>query len=156
MYGRTVHLVRPTDSVRTVMMWPVATVECVATLSEVAEALAADEIGALCVVENDAVAGIVSERDVVTHLAAGGDPAHLTAGEVMSGDLLTIGPDATLLEAARMMQDGQVRHLPVLDEGLIAGMLSMRDLFGVLVDASSQEADVVVVRSGTHVLVVAE
>jgi len=156
MYGRTVHLVRPTDSVRTVMMWPVATVECVATLSEVAEALAADEIGALCVVENDAVAGIVSERDVVTHLAAGGDPAHLTAGEVMSGDLLTIGPDATLLEAARMMQDGQVRHLPVLDEGLIAGMLSMRDLFGALVDASSQEADVVVVRSGTHVLVVAE
>ena len=82
MYGRTVHVVRPTDRVRAVMMWPVATVETVATLSEVAEALAADEVGALCVVENDALAGIVSERDVVTHLAAGGDPAHLTAGVV--------------------------------------------------------------------------
>ena len=117
MYGRTVHVVRPTDRVRTVMMWPVATVETVATLSEVAEALAADEVGALCVVENDALAGIVSERDVVTHLAAGGDPAHLTAGEVMSGDLLTIGPDATLVEAARTMRDGQVRHLPVLSDG---------------------------------------
>jgi len=156
MYGRTVHVVRPTDSVRTVMMWPVATVETVATVTEVAEALAADEIGALCVVENDALAGIVSERDVVTHLAAGGDPAHLTAGEVMSGDLLTIGPDASVLEAARTMQEGQVRHLPVLSDGLIAGIVSMRDLFGALVDASAEEADVVVVRSGTHVLVVAE
>ncbi len=156
MYGRTVHVVRPTDSVRAVMMWPVATVETVATLSEVAEALAADEVGALCVVENDALAGIVSERDVVTHLAAGADPAHLTAGEVMSGDLLTVAPEATLLEAARTMREAQVRHLPVLSHGLIAGMVSMRDLFGALVDASADEPDVVVVRSGTHVLVVAE
>jgi len=156
MYGRTMHVVRSTDVVRTVMMWPVATVETVASLSEVAEALAADEIGALCVIENGAVAGIVSERDVVTHLAAGGDPAHLTAGEVMSGDLLTVTPETTLLEAARMMQEGQVRHLPVLSEGLVAGMVSMRDLFGAFVDASAEEADIVVVRSGTHVLVVAE
>ena len=156
MYGRTVHVVRPTDSVRTVMMWPVATVETVSTLTEVAEALAADEVGALCVVENDALAGIVSERDVVTHVAAGGDPAHLTAGEVMSGDLLTIGPDATLVEAARTMREGQVRHLPVVSDGLIAGMVSMRDLFGVLVDATADETDVVVVRSGTHVMVVSD
>jgi len=156
MYGRTAHVVRPTDTVHTVMMWPVATVETVATLTEVAEGLAADEVGALCVVENGALAGIVSERDVVTHLAAGGDPAHLTAGEVMSSDLLTIGPDATVIDAARVMQEGQVRHVPVLSDGQIAGIVSMRDLFAALVDASGEEADVVVVRSGTHVLVVAE
>ncbi len=151
MYGRTVHVGRPTDSVRTVMMWPVATVESVATLSEVAEGLAADEVGALCVVENGALAGIVSERDVVTHIAAGGDPSHLTAGEVMSSDLLTVGPDATLLEAARTMREAQVRHLPVLSAGQIAGMVSMRDLFGALVDAQDEEEDIVVVRSGTRV-----
>ena len=74
----------------------------------------------------------------------------------MSSDLLTIGPDATVIDAARVMQEGQVRHLPVLSDGQIAGIVSMRDLFAALVDASAEEADVVVVRSGTHVLVVAE
>jgi CBS domain-containing protein len=156
MYGRTVHVVRPTDSVRTVMMWPVATVESVATLGEVAEARAADEVGALCVVENGGLAGIVSERDLVTHIAAGADPSHLTAGEVMSSDLLTVRPDATVLEAARMMQEAQVRHLPVLSEGQISGMVSMRDLFGALVDAQDEEEDIVVVRSGTRVRVISD
>src|SRR4029077_6306813 len=134
MYAQTAHAEPATDSVRGVMRWPVATVETVASLNEVAENLAADEVGALCVVEGDSLAGIVSERDVVTHLAAGGDPAHLTAGEVMSSDLLVIGLDTTLLEAARMMQEGQVRPLPVLADGEIAGMVSMRNVFAALVD----------------------
>ncbi len=133
MYGRTVRRVRPSDPVRTIMMWPVSTVETVATLNEVAEALAADEVGALCVLENDALVGIVSERDVVAHLAAGADPAHLSAGEVMSADLGSVAPDESLLEAARRMDEVQVRHLPVVGDGHIAGMLSMRDVFGVLV-----------------------
>ena len=136
MYGRASDVVRATDSVRVVMRWPVATVEAEVSLSEVAETLAADEVGALLVDENGVLAGIVSERDVVSHLAAGGDPAHLTAGEVMSSDLLSIGPDTTVLEAARTMNEGQVRHLPVLDEGEIAGMVSMRDLFAALIPAS--------------------
>lgn len=140
MYGQAVHAGRAHDVARSVMRWPVAAVETVASLNEVAECLAADEVGALCVVEGGALAGIVSERDVVTHLAAGGDPAHLTAGEVMSSDLLTLGPDATLLEAARMMQEGQVRHLPVLANGQLAGMVSMRDVFAALLDAPDQDA----------------
>ncbi|MGA8245336.1 MAG: CBS domain-containing protein [Nocardioides sp.] len=156
MYSRTVHPMRPTEALHVVMMWPVATVETVATLSEVAEALAADEIGALCVVENGALAGIVSERDVVAHLAAGADPEHLTAGEVMTPDVVTVGPDATILEAARLMQDSQVRHLPVLDEGQIAGIVSMRDLFAVLADAADEDIDVVYVPSGTRVVLRAD
>jgi CBS domain-containing protein len=137
------------------MVWPVATVSSEASLSEVAEALAADEVGALCVLENDGLAGIVSERDVVTHLAAGADPAHLTAGDVMSTDLVTVGPDESVLDAARRMQDSQVRHLPVLDGGLVAGIVSIRDLFSVLVE-STDEGDVVVLRSGTRVTVVGD
>jgi CBS domain-containing protein len=155
MYTRTVHPVTPVSPVRTLMAWPVATVEGDASLSEVAEALAADEIGALCVIENDGLAGVVSERDVVAHLAAGADPAHLTAGEVMSQDVVTVGPDDTVLEAARRMQDCQVRHLPVLDGGLIAGIVSIRDLFAVLVD-SADDPEVVVLRSGTRVMLVGE
>jgi CBS domain-containing protein len=155
MYGRTTHRTWPSDPVRTVMMWPVATVEALSSLTQVAEALAADEIGALCVIEQDALAGIVSERDVVAHVAAGADPAHLTAGEVMSSDLITIGPDDTVLSAARTMREAQVRHLPVVEDGTIAGIVSMRDLVAVLA-ASVDTDDVVVVPSGTRVVVRAD
>jgi CBS domain-containing protein len=137
------------------MVWPVAIVESEATLAEVAVALAADEIGALCVVENGRLVGIVSERDVVAHVAAGTDPARLTAGDVMSSDLVSVGPDESVLAASRLMRESQVRHLPVLDGGLIAGIVSIRDLFGALVD-DADEPEVVVLRSGTRVTVVAE
>ncbi|MDX6358907.1 MAG: hypothetical protein QOH37_1961 [Nocardioidaceae bacterium] len=156
MYGRTTHRTWPSDPVRTVMMWPVATVETLASLTQVAEALAADEIGALCVVENDALAGIVSERDIVTHLATGADPAHLTAGDVMSNDLITVGPEDTVLFVSRMMRDAQIRHLPVVDNGLIAGIVSIRDLFNVLIDGAADEPDIVYVSSGARVIVRAD
>ena len=133
MYTRTLTKVTPASQVRSVMVWPVATVDGGATLSEVAEALAADEIGALCVTGDGNLAGIVSERDVVAHVATGADPAHLSAADVMSNDLVTVAPDDSVLVAARRMVDAQVRHLPVLDDGLIAGIVSMRDLFTVLV-----------------------
>jgi CBS domain-containing protein len=73
----------------------------------------------------------------------------------MSNDLVTASPDDTVLVAARRMEDAQVRHLPVLEDGLIAGILSIRDLFTVLVD-DAQDPSVVVVRSGTRVMLVGE
>ena len=155
MYGRNVPAITAATVLRKVMVWPVATVDGDASLAEVAEALAADEVGALCVTEDGRLAGIVSERDVVAHLAAGADPAHLTAGEAMSSDLVVAAPDDTVLEAARKMEDAEVRHLPVLDEGRVAGIVSMRDLFSALVDEVHDPA-VVIVRSGTKVMVVDE
>ena len=134
MYAKSVHPFSPASPVRSVMVWPVATVEHDVSLTEVAEALAADEIGALCVVENDALAGIVSERDVIIHLAAGADPDHLTAGDVMTSDVVTVGPEESVVDAARRMRDDQIRHLPVLEDGAIAGMISIRDLVAVLID----------------------
>ena len=154
MYARTKPPVTPATDIRRVMMWPVATVDAGATLAEIAEALAANEVGALCVIEDGRLAGIVSERDVVVHIAAGANPAHLTAGEAMSNDLVTASPDDSLLEAARRMEDAQVRHLPVVDQGDIAGIISMRDLFTAFVDA--HDPTVVIVRSGTKVMVVDE
>jgi CBS domain-containing protein len=153
MYGRTVRPVTPTSEVRTVMMWPVATIDGSATLSEVAEGLGADEIGALCVTEHGRLAGIVTERDLVTHLAAGADLDHLLAADVMSTDLVSICPEDSVLEAALQMEEAQVRHLPVLDGDLIAGIVSMRDLFTVLVD-DAHDPTVVSVPSGARIQVV--
>jgi CBS domain-containing protein len=155
MYARTVPPVTPESEVRKVMVWPVATVDGSTTLAEAAEALAAGEIGAVCVTEEGRLAGIVSERDVVAHVAAGADLSHLSAADVMSNDLVSVSPAESVLVAARRMEDAQVRHLPVVDDGKIAGIVSIRDLFTVLLD-EAHEPSVVVVRSGTRVMVVDE
>lgn len=143
---------RPDRPVSTIMSWPVATIDHVATLEEAAEALAADSIGALVVLSEGRLAGIISERDVVTHIAAGTDLSHVLTGEAMATDLVTVQSDETILMAARAMAEADIRHLPVLRDKLIAGMVSMRDVVSVLADAVSDE-DVVVVPSGTRVVV---
>jgi CBS domain-containing protein len=143
----------PTDVIARVMVWPVAIVPGESSLLEVAEELAADGIGAVGVVENGHLAGVVSERDIVHHLAQGSNVEHLTAADVMTTDLVTAHPDDTVLDTARRMVEAQVRHVPVVKEGSIAGFVSIRDLFEVLLDVASHEEDVVVVPSGTRVVV---
>lgn len=153
MYTSSRRSMHPTDVVARIMVWPVATVPGEASLLEVAESLAADGIGAIGVVENGHLAGVVSERDIVSHLAQGANPEHMTAADVMTTDLVTAHQNDQILDAARRMLEAEIRHLPVLDEGKIAGFVSMRDIFEVLVDVASHEEDVVVVPSGTRVVV---
>jgi CBS domain-containing protein len=142
----------PYDPVSRVMSWPVATIDHDATLEAAAEALAADNIGVLLVLRDGALAGILSERDVVVHVAAGADLSHLRVGEVMAGDLVTVPPDASIAAAARTMAEADVRHLPVLDGQLIAGLVSIRDLVPVLADGVG-DSEVLVVPSGTRIIV---
>lgn len=131
-YGRVAHRVVPEGCISSIMSWPVAVVDAEATIAEVAESLAADEVGTVCVLERGALVGIVSERDLVAHLASGSDPGQLTAGDLMSHDLVTVSPETTVVDAARAMREADVRHLPVLSGGSIAGIVSVRDLFEVL------------------------
>jgi CBS domain-containing protein len=144
---------RPDSPVSQIMSWPVATIDHEATLEEAAEALAADNIGVLLVLREGALAGLVSERDVIAHVAASAELSHLSVGEVMASDLVTTPPDATIAAAARAMVDADVRHLPVLDGRLIAGVVSIRDLLPVLSDAVENDDEVLVVPSGTRLVV---
>ena len=153
MYASSKRSMHPTDAIARIMVWPVATVPGEASLLEVAESLAADGIGAIGVVENGHLAGVVSERDIVTHLAQGANPEHVTAADVMTTDLVTARPNDQILDAAQRMFQAEVRHLPVIEEDKIAGFVSMRDIFEVLIDVASHEEDIVVVPSGTRVLV---
>lgn len=139
-YERNVRQVPVGDSVNSLMSWPVAVVEITESVVEVSRELAADEIGAALVLHDGVLVGVVSERDIATQVGAELDPTQLTAGDVMSADLVTVPPEASILEAARIMREAQVRHLPVVSDGLIAGILSMRDLFHVLL--GSVENDV--------------
>jgi CBS domain-containing protein len=143
---------RPYHRLATVMSWPVATIDHDASLAEGAEALAADEVGAVLVLADGALVGVLSERDVVRHAAAGATLSHLRVSEAMTQELTTAQVDDTVLDAARAMRDADVRHLPVLQDNLLAGMVSIRDLFAVLLDVAAED-DVVVVPSGTRVVV---
>ena len=124
----------PQSPVASVMSWPVATIDHEATLEEAAEALAADDLGALLVLREGDPAGIISERDLIAHIAAGADLSHLHVGEVMAGDMVTVQTETTVVAAARAMVDADIRHLPVVKDHTVAGMVSIRDLVPVLVD----------------------
>ena len=103
MFTSSKRSIHPSDAVARIMVWPVATVPGEATLLEVAESLAADGIGAICVVENGHLAGVVSERDVVIHLAQGANPEHVTAADVMTTDLVTAHPNDQVLDPAPIL-----------------------------------------------------
>lgn len=113
-------------TVNRLMEWPVATVDSDATLAAVAQALAEYEVGALAVMDDDTLVGVISERDLVVHLAQGANLEHVTAAEVMATELVTVAPTATVVEAARLMIESGVRHLPVLADDDLVGFLSVR------------------------------
>jgi CBS domain-containing protein len=131
-YERTVRQVPPDHAVNSLMSWPVTTVETTDSLVEVARALAADEIGEVLVLRRGVLVGVVTARDLAVQLGRGTDPNQLTAGDVMSTHLVTVPPEAPVLEAARIMQEAGVRHVPVVSDDEIAGVLSLRDVFNAL------------------------
>jgi CBS domain-containing protein len=121
----------PADPVRSIMAWPVVTIDAGATLSEAAEALVLDEIGAVVVTGQEPV-GLLSERDIVRVVARGGDVTAVQASEVMSIPIIWIGPDDPIQAAADAMLEADIRHLPVGDGRRLVGMLSVREVLGAL------------------------
>lgn len=111
-----------------IMATDLATVGPEYNVADVASVMDARGIGSVIVLEDDRVLGILTERDILKVIGGGEDPKNVAAHEALTDDLITIRPDATVEDAAREMVNAKVRHLPVIsDEGLI-GMVSMRDL----------------------------
>lgn len=110
-----------------------ATVDSRATLREIAQELAAQEVGVVLVRGEHGLVGLVSERDVVAALADFADPDGTQAHEMMTGDLVLVDDDATLVEVGRLMVDAGIRHIVIGDGGPRSGILSIRDVLAVLV-----------------------
>ena len=107
------------------------------SLRTAAEVMADHFIGAVVVATDRKVVGILTERDVVTALAAGADPDEASVAGAMSSDIVSVRPDDTLYDAAVDMLDLGLRHVPVLNErGAALGMVSVRDLLRPLLTAS--------------------
>ena len=84
-------------------------------------------IGSLPVVENNQVVGMVTDRDMVIRGLTNGN-VNDTIQSVMSNNVVTISPDASLEEATQLMSQHQIRRLPVIENGNLVGMVSLGDL----------------------------
>ncbi|UYW26622.1 CBS domain-containing protein [Methylorubrum extorquens] len=105
------------------------TIDVEATVTEVCRRLHEHHIGALAVEEGGALIGIISERDVIARvIAAGLDPQLTLVRAAMTPDPRTIGVEECLADALQKMLDGHFRHLPVMHDGKVTGMISMRDI----------------------------
>jgi len=108
------------------------------TLVEAARKMWEQQTGSLLVLDGSDLVGILTERDILKAVATGTALEDTRISQVMSKDLISVGPGTSLREAAKIMADRWIRHLPVLDEGRLVGVLSQRDLAGVLAGALNE------------------
>ena len=122
--GSTVYRVAPTDSM----------LHAVETMSE-------KHVGALLVCEDDRPVGIVTERDVMTRLILRGrDPRSTTVAVAMTREVVVVEPSTSIDEAMAIMTQRRCRHLPVVHDGRIVGMVSIGDIVRHL--SSEQEFEI--------------
>ncbi len=115
--------------VRDIMTKDVATATLASTLEEVASRMKEEDTGAIPVVDDGELTGIVTDRDIVIRcIAEGKDPSDTTVEEILTEELHTIEADAELEEAARIMSERQIRRLPVVEKGALVGVVSLGDL----------------------------
>ena len=113
------------------------------TIADVAQLLAAKRIGAVLVMDSARqLLGIVSERDIVKALAAHGSRVlDMTAGQLMTRNLQTARPQTTVPEAMAMMTEGRFRHVPVVENGALIGLVSIGDVVKARIMQQEHEVD---------------
>jgi CBS domain-containing protein len=99
-------------------------------------------IGAIVVLENGKLAGIFTERDVLGRVVGAGiDPKAVKVAEVMTRNVITVAPEATVEEVAEMFTEKRCRHLPVVTGGNLVGLISIGDISRWVADHHRAEAE---------------
>jgi CBS domain-containing protein len=112
----------------------VSTVEPDASVYEALERMAADDIGALVVRAGGRLVGMLSERDYARKVILLGRASRDTlVREVMTEEVVTVGPGDTVSRCMQIMTDHRVRHLPVIDGGELVGLVSIGDLVKTII-----------------------
>ncbi len=111
-------------------------------LAEVAAILSEKRIGAIVVVENDTIQGIISERDIVRALASHGSEAlRKLAADCMTARVVTCRPEDTINDVMHKMTSGRFRHLPVVEGGRLGGIVSIGDIVKRRIEEVEREAE---------------
>jgi CBS domain-containing protein len=99
-------------------------------LSQVAELMATEDVGAIPILDGDRLVGMITDRDIVVRaVAKEKDPRGMPSREISSGEIVTVGPDQDLSDALHLMAQHQVRRLPVVDdENRLVGVVSQADV----------------------------
>jgi CBS domain-containing protein len=114
--------------VRDIMHTDVKTTSPEDTFEHVARILHDHRISSVVVMDGGRLAGIVTERDLVNLVAEGGDPRTTMVSQRMTRELDTVEPRTDIAEAAEHMARLGIRHLPIVEGGKLAGIISIRDL----------------------------
>jgi CBS domain-containing protein len=91
-------------------------------------------VGSVLVCEDNHLLGIFTERDVLRLAGAATDLRQVRVGDVMTTEILTIGPDDDVLAAARLMGEKRIRHVPVVQDGNVLGVVGIRDVMRSVVE----------------------
>ena len=111
------------------------------TLAEAASKMRQQQTGSLLVMEGQRLAGIVTERDLLRVVGEGKDPKGVRLRDVMTTDPVTVDPDSSIEDAARIMFDKWFRHLPVTTaEHKVVGIISLRDLLTLVAQGMEEPA----------------
>ena len=107
----------------------VATITSDTTVAELLAGLSEHNIGAMIVMDSDGLVGIVSERDVVRRLnERGAGLLDLPVSEIMTTVVVTCSPADTIDDLTALMTENRVRHVPVIDQGRLSGIVSIGDV----------------------------
>jgi len=99
-------------------------------------------IGAIVILEAGKLAGIFTERDVLRRVVGAGiDPRTVRVTEVMSRDVMTVAPETTVEDVAAMFTERRCRHLPVVSNGNLVGLISIGDISRWVADHHRAEAE---------------
>lgn len=128
--------------VRDVMTQATITETASDTLRAAATRMWRQQTGSLLISDRGRLAGIITERDLLRAVALGADLETSTVDEAMSTEVFTVPPDMPLHEAAREMAARWIRHLPVVGDGELLGVISMRDITGIFAALSPDDVTV--------------
>lgn len=113
-----------------------------APVLEAIKLMAEHRIGALLVMRESELVGVLSERDYARKVILQGRSSSQTSvADIMSNSPLTVGPDTDVLDCMRLCTDSRIRHLPVVQDGAVVGVISIGDLVKAVIDAQAEQIE---------------
>ncbi|MDR6998034.1 CBS domain-containing protein [Neobacillus niacini] len=115
------------EKIREIMTDKVESCSLLDNVYEVAAKMKELNVGAIPIVDNERLVGMITDRDIVLRCVAEKHPASSKVEDIMSNDLITITSDASSREAAKLMAEHQIRRLPVVEGDKLVGIVSLGD-----------------------------
>ncbi len=115
--------------VYTVMKREVETADCSDTVSKVARIMKDNQVGSVIILEKNTPVGILTEQDIARKVVAEGkDPKTEKVGDVMCEELVSVESNRDIHEAISLMGNSDIKHLPVIDDGKLEGIITSKDI----------------------------